>query len=63
MEKDERFWMCWHRSLEALVTWSYELLGEAERRLLARLARLCAPLSWLRRGRMAVIHRAAGWPR
>ncbi len=27
-----------HRSLEALVTWSYELLGEAERRLLARLS-------------------------
>ena len=27
-----------HRSLEALVTWSYELLGDAERRLLARLA-------------------------
>jgi predicted ATPase/DNA-binding CsgD family transcriptional regulator len=27
-----------HRSLEALVSWSYELLGEAERRLLARLS-------------------------
>jgi len=27
-----------HRSLEALVAWSYELLGEAERRLLARLS-------------------------
>ena len=27
-----------HRSLEALVFWSYELLGEAERRLLARLS-------------------------
>jgi predicted ATPase/DNA-binding CsgD family transcriptional regulator len=27
-----------HRSLEALVTWSYELLDEAERRLLARLS-------------------------
>ena len=27
-----------HRSLEALVTWSYELLGDAERRLLARLS-------------------------
>ena len=27
-----------HRSLEALVSWSYELLGEAERRLLDRLA-------------------------
>ena len=26
-----------HRSLEALVTWNYELLGDAERRLLARL--------------------------
>ena len=27
-----------HRSLEALVSWSYELLDEAERRLLARLS-------------------------
>ena len=27
-----------HRSLEALVTWSYELLGDAERRLLDRLS-------------------------
>ena len=27
-----------HRSLQALVSWSYELLGEAERRLLARLS-------------------------
>ena len=27
-----------HRSLEALVSWSYELLGNAERRLLARLS-------------------------
>jgi predicted ATPase/DNA-binding CsgD family transcriptional regulator len=27
-----------HRSLEALVSWSYELLNEAERRLLARLS-------------------------
>ena len=27
-----------HRSLEALVTWSYELLGDAELRLLARLS-------------------------
>jgi hypothetical protein len=27
-----------HRSLEALVSWSYELLGEAERRLLERLS-------------------------
>jgi predicted ATPase/DNA-binding CsgD family transcriptional regulator len=27
-----------HRSLEALVSWSFELLGEAERRLLARLS-------------------------
>jgi predicted ATPase/DNA-binding CsgD family transcriptional regulator len=27
-----------HRSLEALVSWSYELLGEDERRLLARLS-------------------------
>ena len=27
-----------HRSLEALVSWSYELLGDAERRLLARLS-------------------------
>jgi predicted ATPase/DNA-binding CsgD family transcriptional regulator len=27
-----------HRSLEALVAWSYDLLGEAERRLLARLS-------------------------
>ena len=27
-----------HRSLEALVSWSYELLAEAERRLLARLS-------------------------
>ena len=27
-----------HRSLEALVSWSYDLLGEAERRLLARLS-------------------------
>ena len=27
-----------HRSLEALVSWSYELLGEAEQRLLARLS-------------------------
>jgi predicted ATPase/DNA-binding CsgD family transcriptional regulator len=27
-----------HRSLEALVSWSYELLGEAERRLLDRLS-------------------------
>jgi predicted ATPase/DNA-binding CsgD family transcriptional regulator len=27
-----------HRSLEALVAWSYELLGDAERRLLARLS-------------------------
>ena len=27
-----------HRSLEALVAWSYELLDEAERRLLARLS-------------------------
>jgi predicted ATPase/DNA-binding CsgD family transcriptional regulator len=27
-----------HRSLEALVSWSYELLGEAERRLLGRLS-------------------------
>ena len=27
-----------HRSLEALVTWSYELLDDAERRLLARLS-------------------------
>ena len=27
-----------HRSLEALVAWSYELLGEAERRLLDRLS-------------------------
>jgi len=27
-----------HRSLEAMVAWSYELLGEAERRLLARLS-------------------------
>ncbi len=27
-----------HRSLEALVTWSYELLEDAERRLLARLS-------------------------
>jgi predicted ATPase/DNA-binding CsgD family transcriptional regulator len=27
-----------HRSLEALVSWSYELPGEAERRLLARLS-------------------------
>ena len=27
-----------HRSLDALVSWSYELLGDAERRLLARLA-------------------------
>ena len=29
-----------HRSLEALVSWSFELLGEAERRLLARLSAL-----------------------
>ena len=29
-----------HRSLEALVAWSYELLDEAERRLLARLSLL-----------------------
>jgi non-specific serine/threonine protein kinase len=29
-----------HRSLEALVSWSYELLGDAERRLLARLSAL-----------------------
>ena len=29
-----------HRSLDALVSWSYELLGEAERRLLARLSAL-----------------------
>jgi predicted ATPase len=28
----------WHRSLEALVSWSYDLLDEAERRLLARLS-------------------------
>ena len=28
----------WHRSLEALVAWSYELLDDAERRLLARLS-------------------------
>ena len=27
-----------HRSLEALVSWSYQLLGDAERRLLARLS-------------------------
>jgi predicted ATPase/class 3 adenylate cyclase/DNA-binding CsgD family transcriptional regulator len=27
-----------HRSLEALVSWSYELLGDAEQRLLARLS-------------------------
>ena len=27
-----------HRSLEALVAWSYDLLGDAERRLLARLS-------------------------
>ena len=27
-----------HRSLEALVSWSYDLLGEAEQRLLARLS-------------------------
>jgi predicted ATPase/DNA-binding CsgD family transcriptional regulator len=27
-----------HRSLEALVSWSYQLLGEAERRLLVRLS-------------------------
>ena len=27
-----------HRSLEALVSWSYDLLGDAERRLLARLS-------------------------
>ena len=27
-----------HRSLEAVASWSYELLGEAERRLLARLS-------------------------
>jgi predicted ATPase len=27
-----------HRSLEALVSWSYELLGDAERRVLARLS-------------------------
>jgi len=27
-----------HRSLDALVSWSYELLGEADRRLLARLS-------------------------
>jgi len=27
-----------HRSLESLVSWSYELLGDAERRLLARLS-------------------------
>ena len=27
-----------HRSLEALVSWSYELLDEAKRRLLARLS-------------------------
>jgi DNA-binding CsgD family transcriptional regulator len=27
-----------HRSLDALVSWSYELLGEGERRLLARLS-------------------------
>jgi predicted ATPase len=27
-----------HRSLEALVSWSYELLGDAERRLLGRLS-------------------------
>ncbi len=27
-----------HRSLEALVSWSFELLGDAERRLLARLS-------------------------
>ena len=27
-----------HRSLEALVSWGYELLGDAERRLLARLS-------------------------
>jgi hypothetical protein len=27
-----------HRSLEALVSWSYDLLGEAERRLLGRLS-------------------------
>jgi predicted ATPase/DNA-binding CsgD family transcriptional regulator len=29
-----------HRSLEALVAWSYELLGDTERRLLARLSAL-----------------------
>src|SRR5262249_37810833 len=27
-----------HRSLEALVSWSYDLLGDAEQRLLARLS-------------------------
>jgi hypothetical protein len=33
-----------HRSLEALVSWSYDLLGEAERRLLAG-CRCCAAAS------------------
>jgi predicted ATPase/DNA-binding CsgD family transcriptional regulator len=43
-----------HRSLEALVSWSYELLDEAERRLLAR-------LSVLRGGfELAVAERVAG---
>ena len=37
-----------HRSLEALVSWSYELLGEAERRLLAA-CRCCAEDSTSRR--------------
>ena len=46
-----------HRSLEALVSWSYELLGDAERRLLAR-------LSVLRGGfDLDVAERVAGgWP-
>jgi len=43
-----------HRSLEALVSWSYELLGDAERRLLAR-------LSVLRGGfGLEVVERVAG---
>ena len=43
-----------HRSLEALVAWSYDLLSEAERRLLAR-------LSVLRGGfDLAVAERVAG---
>ena len=56
-----------HRSLEALVSWSYELLGDAERRLLARLSVLrggfgLEVVERVRRGRAAGDRWAAGQP-